>query len=59
MEFILELVKKRALGCMQPLASQSDLIKRILDAADYPILVVNDTEQGFLTTDLPKIPLIF
>lgn len=57
-EFILELVKKRALGSMQPPAGRPELVKEILDAADYPILVVNDTEQGFPTTDLPKIPLI-
>lgn len=56
-EFVFELVKKRALGCMQPPAGRPELIKDILAAADYPILVVNDTEQGFPTTDLPKIPL--
>ena len=58
MEFILELVKNRALGSVQPQATHPEIIKEILDAADYPILVLNDTEQGFPTTSLPKIPLI-
>lgn len=55
-EFIIELIKKRALGCIQLYAGFSEN-QRILDAADYPIIVVNDTEQGFPTSSLPKIPL--
>ena len=58
MEYVIELVKKRALGCVQLNATEPQKIKRILDAADYPILVINDTEQGFPTSDLPKIPLV-
>ena len=57
MEFILELVKNHALGSIQPHATQPEVLKRVLEVADYPIIVVNDTEQGFPTTDLPKIPL--
>lgn len=58
MEFILELVKKRAVGCIQLHASQKEKNKKILEAADYPILVFNDTESGFPGTDLPQIPLM-
>lgn len=57
MEFILELVKNHALGSIQPHATQPHVLERVLKAADYPIIVVNDTEQGFPTTNLPKIPL--
>lgn len=56
MDFILELVKKRALGCVQGNAWEPEKIKCILDAADYPILMINDTEMGFPTSDLPAIP---
>ncbi len=58
LKFILELVKNHALGSFQPNASQPEVIKRILEVADYPILVVNDAENGFPTSKLPKIPLI-
>lgn len=57
-DFIVELVKKRALGCVQPYAEQTDIIKRIVEAADYPLLVFNDTERGFPTAPTPKTPLI-
>ena len=57
-EFIIELIKKRALGCIQLPVTAPDIIKRILDAADYPILKFNDTERGFPTTELPLIPLM-
>lgn len=57
MEFILELVKNHSLGSVQGHATRPEIFKRILDAADYPIIIVNDTEQGFPTTKLPKIPL--
>ena len=57
MEFILELVRKRALGSVQGQAANPDSLQRILAEADYPIIVVNDAEQGFPTTKLPLIPL--
>ena len=58
MEFILELIEKRALGCVQLPFSSPEIIKRVLDAADYPLLAFCDTEQGFPTTNLPIIPLM-
>ncbi len=57
-EFIKELIKKRALGSIQLPAYNPEIIEDILSVADYPIIVVNDTESGFPTSDLPKIPLI-
>lgn len=56
--FIIDLVKKRALGCVQLPAQQPEICKQILDAADYPILVFNDAEMGFPTSDLPRIPMV-
>ena len=57
-EFTLELIKNHALGCVQLPAHKPEIIKRVVEAADYPILVFNDTEQGFPTTSLPPIPLM-
>ncbi|MBR5307220.1 MAG: hypothetical protein IKU43_00495 [Clostridia bacterium] len=57
-EFIIELLKKRALGCVQLPVTAPDIIKKILDAADYPVLTFNDTERGFPTSERPKIPLM-
>lgn len=57
-EFIKELIKKRALGCIQLPARFPDIVEDILSVADYPIIVINDTETGFPTTKLPPIPLI-
>ena len=57
-DFIIEMIKKRALGCVQLPANAPDICKEILSAADYPILVINDTEMGFPTSELPKIPLM-
>ena len=57
-DFIIRLIKKHALGCVQLPVTAPDIIKKILDAADYPILTFNDTERGFPTTTLPLIPLM-
>ncbi len=57
-DFIIELLKKRALGCIQLPVTAPHIIKKILDAADYPVLTFCDTERGFPTTSLPLIPLM-
>lgn len=60
MEFVLELVKKGALGAAQPnpaYPGYKEKIKAILDAADYPIIMVEDAETGFPGSDLPKSSL--
>lgn len=58
LDYTLELIKKRALGCVQLQAHHPELTEKILAAADYPILVFNDAEMGFPTSPLPKIPLM-
>ena len=58
LEFILELVKKRALGCIQAPFQKPEITKAVKEAADYPIIIVNDTERGYPTSELPKIPLV-
>ena len=57
-EFTIEMIKKRALGCVQLPAQRKDVIERILAAADYPILVFNDTEMGFPISELPHVQLM-
>ena len=57
-EFIKELIKNRALGSVQLRANDPELIEDVLSVADYPIIVVNDTGNGFPTTKLPKVPAI-
>lgn len=56
-EFVFELIKKRALGCVQAPPNKPERVKQILEIADYPILIICDCETGFPTSDIPKIPL--
>ncbi|MBE7043321.1 MAG: hypothetical protein E7399_07510 [Ruminococcaceae bacterium] len=58
LDFIIELIKKRALGAIQLRANRPDLNERILKEVDYPLIVVADMEQGYPETELPLIPLI-
>ena len=59
-EFALELVKNQACGCVQiPFNSKTkELIAKYREAADYPLLIINDMEKGLPLSKLPKIPLI-
>ncbi len=58
MEFTLELIKNHALGCVQvPINAQTpEIIEKIKSAADYPILIFNDMEQGYPRSDVPMLP---
>ena len=58
LEETLELIKKRAVGCVQiPLSGKMpEIVKAIREVADYPILMINDMEQGYPRCDIPKIP---
>lgn len=56
--FTLEMIQKRALGCVQLPAANPALCEKIRRAADYPVLIFNDTEMGFPTSSAPKIPPI-
>ncbi|MBE7042372.1 MAG: hypothetical protein E7399_02640 [Ruminococcaceae bacterium] len=57
-QFIIEMLKKKALGCIQLPAGYREITSRILAEIDYPVLIINDTETGFPTSKLPKIPLM-
>ena len=63
-EFTLELVKNRALGGIHPIHKRSgpgyyikdelELVRAVKEAADYPILICEDMENGYQRgTDLP------
>lgn len=58
LEFALKLIKKRALGSVQVPPTKPHYMKKILEAADYPIIVVCDTETGFPTSKKQPIPLV-
>jgi len=57
-EFTLELIKNHALGCVQiaPGPDKDERNRELVETADYPLLVFNDTESGFPTAPLPKVP---
>ena len=57
-DFIFEQIKKRAIGCIQVSFKRPDRVKQILETADYPIIIVCDTEGGFPGSDLPRAPLL-
>lgn len=59
-EETLELIKKRAVGCVQiPLnAKTEEYVRRIREVADYPVLIINDMEQGNPLSEYPRIPAI-
>ena len=58
LEFTLELIRKRALGCVQVLPADKEAMHKIKEAADYPLLIICDTERGFPTSKLPPISLM-
>ncbi len=57
---VIELVKKEAVGCVQVPVDKnaSEIIARIRAAADYPVLIVNDMELGYLPSGMKKISLL-
>ena len=59
-EFALELIKNQACGCVQiPFNDRTrELIAKYREAADYPLLIINDMEEGLPLSKLPKIPFI-
>ena len=58
LNFALELIKKRALGSVQISPKKKDFVKKVLDTADYPIIIVCDTETRFPTSEKQPIPLV-
>lgn len=57
--FVLELIKKEACGAIQmPFNRASELIPLFRELADYPLLIMNDMENGYPPSVLPKIPVV-
>ncbi len=59
-DFTLELIKNQACGCLQvPCKPQmQELVKKFREAADYPLLIINDMGNGFPLSSLPKVSLV-
>lgn len=55
-EFTLELIRNHALGCVQVPYAKPEIMARIKEAADYPVLLITDMEMGFPTSQLPPVP---
>ena len=59
-DFILEMVKNEALGALQMTFDETkrpELVKCFREAANYPLIMVADMEQGYPKSELPKLPL--
>lgn len=52
------MIRNHALGCVQVPYKKPDIIKKILETADYPIIMVLDMEMGYPTSKLPPIPMM-
>lgn len=58
LEYTLKLIKKRALGSVQVPPKKPHYMKKIREAADYPILIICDTETKFPTSEKQEISLM-
>ena len=60
LEFALELIKKRALTCVRLSANKRfpEIMKALREAADYPLLIITDMEQGFTPAKRQAIPFL-
>lgn len=58
LDFTLELVKKRIVGSIQVPPKKPEYMKKIREVADYPVILVCDTETGFPGSDKQQIPLM-
>ncbi len=59
-DFTLELVKNEACGAIQMTFDEErrpKLVKLFRDAANYPVIMVNDMELGYPKSNRPKLPL--
>ena len=59
-DFTLELVKQEACGAIQMTFDEErrpELVKLFRDAANYPVIMVNDMELGYPKSNRPKLPL--
>jgi len=53
--YTLKLIRNHALGSVQVRPNRKEFIKKIREAADYPILIICDTETGFPGSDKQPI----
>jgi len=58
LESAIELIKKHALGSIQLPPLKPHFMQRVLEVADYPIIIVCDTETGFPGSKKQPIPLM-
>lgn len=58
LEYTIKLIKKRALGSVQVPPQKPHYMKRIREAADYPILIICDTETKFPASEKQEISLM-
>lgn len=58
LDFIKKMIRKHAVACFQvPVGEESEaLIKELRAEADYPLIIINDMEQGYAGSDLPLLP---
>lgn len=56
--FTLEMIEKKALGVVQVPFTDLSVVKAVKEAADYPLVIINDTEQGWPPSALPKTQLM-
>ena len=54
--FTLKLVKKRCVGSVQVPPRKPHFMKKIREVADYPVILVCDTETGFPGSDKQAVP---
>lgn len=59
-DFTLELVKNQACGALMLPFNETtkDLVKLFRDAAEYPVIIVNDMETKFPLSSTPFVPLM-
>ena len=59
-DFTVELIKNQACGAVQlPFNEKTaERVRLFREAADYPLLIVNDMERGYPPSALPKVPMV-
>ena len=60
LEFALEMIKKRALCCVRLSAGKRfpAIMKALREAADYPLIIITDMEQGFTPAGRRPVSLL-
>lgn len=58
LEYTLNMIRNHALGCVQVPWRRPDIMQKVKEAADYPILIILDMEMGYPGSQLPPVPLM-